>query len=182
MLFPDWVYFGPLYIWHYVRWWFIASSKKKQKAQRENAQGRLIIGTQRSEPKPSSGTTGVVLSQHCAGLYTFAICSSVCLVLQCEPHSCWNKYNIWPWFCFCALLYKQRKWWDALGFLGKQKEAKIHWMWSCVSYLASLPFLRSRGRWGKVSLICTAETLLQMSLQEAARTELPMREGYRTTS
>lgn len=144
------------------------------KAQRENAQGQLLMGTQRSELKPSSGTTGVVLSPHCVGLYTFV-------------HSCWNKHNIWPWFCFSALLYKQRKWWDALGFLGKQKEAKIHWMWNCVSYLASLSFLCSRGRWGKMSLICRAGTQLQqggiyqMSLQEAAMHELPMREGHRTT-
>lgn len=124
-----------------------------------------------TNPKASSGNYRtwhcyIVPSLPCGGyipLPYVALCASACwFILQCELHSCWNKHNICPWFCFHALLYKQRKLWDALRFLWKQKEAKTCWMWNIINSLASLPFLYSRSRWGKASLICRAGTWLQL--------------------
>lgn len=63
---------------------------------------------------------------------------------------------------FPCPVYKQIKWSDTLGFLWMQKEAKICWIWSFISYLAPLPFLCSRRRWGKASWICRAGLWLQL--------------------
>lgn len=77
--------------------------------------------------------------------------------------------------------YKQRKWSDTLDFLWKQKEAKMCWIWSFTSYLASLPFLCSRRRWREASLICR-DGSIKCSCRDAAHTPLPAQGEGRTGS
>lgn len=111
---------------------------------------------------------GIIISYrfYCVRLWTLAICSSVCQCLLVYS-AMWaaqllEQTQHLSLIVFPCPDYKQRKWSDTLGFLWKQKEAKMCWIWSFTSYLASLPFLCSRRRWGKASLICRAGIWLQL--------------------
>lgn len=111
---------------------------------------------------------GIIISYrfYCVRLWTFAICTSVCQCLMVY-FAMWaaqllEQTQHLSLTVFPCPDYKQRKWSDTLGFLRKQKEAKMCWIWSFTSYLASLPFLCSRRRWGKASLICRAGIWLQL--------------------
>lgn len=73
-----------------------SSAISRRKRHKEEAHGvKHSWVPRKADSKLPEGAVGlgIIISYrlYCVGLWTFAICSSVCQ--QCELHSCWKKHN-----------------------------------------------------------------------------------------